>query len=293
MPRVAVIADLHHDVPRSRAPAEALAATWPTTEADALLVVGDAATADDANLERCLSLFADDGRPRLFVPGNHELWTKRAPVPARALLGHDLPRRVRAAGWHWLPGRPFVFDDGTAAVGTGGWYDHAFADERLGLPRRFYQLGVSPAAAPEHLRPDDEDVPAHSRSFAARWNDRRFARDLGDDAAFCEERCAEFAADLDAVADCGPTLAAVHVCPDARLLPRPPEGPVPHGALKYAFARAYLGSPCFGELALARANVAAIACGHSHVRREVCDGGVRLLNVGSTYTEKRVDVIDL
>jgi len=88
-------------------------------------------------------------------------------------------------------------------------------------------------------------------------------------------------------------VAAVHVVPDAELLPPRPPGEIPERALKYAFARAYLGSPAFGEAALARANVRHVVCGHSHVGRSVRRGGVQLTNVGSDYERKRWLVIDL
>jgi hypothetical protein len=288
--RVAVTADLHHDVARSREPAEALAESWRRgdVQADALLLIGDTATSDGDALEQALHLFPPDGRPRLFVPGNHELWSKRDRTPAEVLLASELPRRVRRCGWHWLPGDPFGFEDATAVVGTGGWYDFAYAEPRLGLDRRFYTAHASPAA----LR-DLAGVPAHASGFYARWNDARFAHEVGDAEAFTRQRLADWEQDLRRVASARAVLAAVHVVPTPDLLPIVPAGPMPDDKLKYAFARAYLGSPTFGQAAMARPNVTVLACGHSHHRRRVERDGRLLLNVGCTYTEKRFDVLDL
>ena len=295
--RLAVTADLHHDVARSRASAEELAATWPDLEADALLLVGDAATSDGDKLETALSLFADDGRPRLFVPGNHELWSKHYGTDVRVLLGKELPRRVRDLGWHWLPGHPFRPPSArnVAVVGTLGWYDYGFALKRLALPRRFYEAKVSPSAAAslhgDELRPTGADVPDRARGFYARWNDSRFIAGLKSDEQFCQDRLDEFEADLESVSSASHVVAAVHVCPHRSLLPPIPDGEIPERALKYAFARAYLGSPTFGDLALSKANVRHIVCGHSHVERRQLVDGVDLLNVGSGYEEKKMAVL--
>lgn len=300
--RLAVTADLHHDVHRSREPAEALAVEFLNGDFDALLVVGDCATSDRDGLEACLNLFGDDERPRLFVPGNHELWSRHRGIPADVLLNEELPRRVTEAGWHWLPTNPFRFDNGWAIVGTGGWYDHAYAEPRLGLPQRFYEAGLTPRAARmtgrDDLRPDADDVPEAARDFAARWNDLRFIAGLDDDAAFCRERLAEFEADLAEMSDAAGVarvVAAVHVCPTRSLLPPvPPTGPVPAAKRKFAFARAYLGSPTFGAAALKCPQVRHLVCGHSHVPRDhVTDAGVHCQNIGSTYTEKRLLTLDL
>jgi hypothetical protein len=297
VPRLAVTADLHHDVTRSRAPAEELAGRWPSTKADALLVVGDTATADGSLLEKALSKFADDGRPRLFVPGNHEIWTRLSPVPVERLLKQDLPRRVADAGWHWLPTQPYRLAGGWAVAGSLGWYDYAFAEPRLGLPTRFYEAKLSPAAAAslrgDDLRPGGSDVPDHARRFVARWNDGRFCRELDDDLAFCLARLGEFRRDLEAVRDAASVVAAVHVCPHVEMLPRVPDGPVPEEKLKYAFVRAYLGSPLFGDVAFAQPNVRHLVCGHSHIPRDLTRGGVRLLNVGSDYEVKHLHVLEL
>lgn len=294
--RLLVTADLHYDVARSRASAEAVAREINQTPGDAVLLIGDAATADGEGLERCLGLFRD-GRPRLFVPGNHELWSRASPKSAEMLLADELPARVRAAGWHWLPGAPFRLGD-IAVVGSLGWYDYSFAEPRLAMPRRFYEAKLTPAAAAllgrTDLRPDGDDVPDVARGFVARWNDGRFISGIDDDAAFLARRLAKLRGDLAAVAGAASVIAAVHVAPFAEMLPPVPvEGTVPMEKRKYAFARAYLGSAAIGRESARCANVTHILCGHTHVARDEVIEGRRCINVGSTYTQKRVVVVEV
>lgn len=292
--RLAVTADLHYDVPRSRAPAEQLIAEINAAEIDGVLLVGDTATAVGDALERCLALFRPD-RPGWFVPGNHELWTKLQPRDAEQLLAEELPTRVAAAGWHWLPGNPARLGS-AALVGSPGWYDYSFAEARLGLPRRFYAAKVSPAAARtlgrEDLRADAPDVPAEARNFLARWNDGRFIHGITDDTAFLDRRLEELEQDLAAVETSERVLAAVHVAPHEALLPPIPRmGVVPPDRYALAFTRAYLGSAAIGELLLRCGNVTEVICGHTHVCREGVIEGRRVVNIGSTYTQKRFELV--
>src|SRR5271154_5079137 len=99
--RLLVTADLHYNHARSRKVADELIDRINADDPDALLLVGDTACLDGNWIERCLARFTVPG-PKLFVPGNHELWT--AGPDSLGPLTSELPRRVRAAGWHWLPG---------------------------------------------------------------------------------------------------------------------------------------------------------------------------------------------
>src|SRR2546421_6396374 len=97
--RLLATADLHYNHAKSRPTADELIdrinAEADVGAFDVLLVVGDTAAADDDALEQCLSRFSFRG-PRLFVAGNHELWTHGD--DSYALFKNDLPRRVRALG---------------------------------------------------------------------------------------------------------------------------------------------------------------------------------------------------
>jgi len=94
--RLLVTADLHFNHPRSRPLAVALIAKMNATGGDVLLLVGDTAVLAGDDLEVCLSSFNFDG-PKLFVAGNHELWT--GGNDSYEIFTTALPARVRALGW--------------------------------------------------------------------------------------------------------------------------------------------------------------------------------------------------
>ena len=294
--RLLVTADLHYNHPRSRLVADELIDRMNAAGGDAVLVVGDTAVADGDALERCLSRFAIAG-PKLFVAGNHELWTHGP--DSHAVFTDALPRRVRALGWHWLEGDPFVAAGGghgggdVAVVGTVGWYDYSFAVASLGIPHRFYAAKVSPGAAARlrgafaPLLDGADDVSPSAPDVVARWNDGKFVKLGRSDEQFLDERLAQLGQSLSAVAQCRTAVAAVHCVPFRQLLPPP------HSA-QWDFVKAYLGSERIGELLLSQANVRHVYCGHSHLGAEATVGdGVRAVNVGSGYRVKTYCTLDV
>jgi predicted phosphohydrolase len=287
--RLLITADLHYNHPRSKALAEELIAKMNRAGGDVLLLVGDTAAADGDALERCLSLFQFSG-VKLFVAGNHELWTHGP--DSYAMFTEELPRRVRGLGWHWLETKPYVLGD-IAIVGSIGWYDYSFAQEPLRIPRRFYEAKLSPGAAerlPEfaYLFDDrrDEDIAAEARRIVARWNDGKFVKLHRTDEQFLEEILQRLGAQLQSLRGARQVVAAVHHLPFRELLPPP------HSA-QWDFAKAYLGSPRIGDLLLGFPNVRWAFCGHSHFRAEVRIGPLQARALGSGYRWKTFDALDL
>lgn len=286
--RLLVTADLHYNHPRSRPVAEELIDRMNAAGGDGVLVIGDTAVADGDTLERCLSRFTGAG-PKLFVAGNHELWT-RGP-DSLAVFEQDLPRRVRELGWHWLEGEPFVAGD-VAVVGTIGWYDYTFALPELGIPRRFYAAKVSPGAAERlggsfaPLLEQTDDVLPIARGVVARWNDGKFVKLGRSDELFLQERLDALQRSLLAVERCRSVLAAVHCVPFHQLLPPP------HSS-QWDFVKAYLGSDRIGQLLLSHPNVRHVYCGHSHLAREATIGDLHAVNIGSGYRWKTFRTLDM
>jgi 3',5'-cyclic AMP phosphodiesterase CpdA len=286
--RLIVTADLHYNHPRSRASAVECIEAINRAGGDALLLVGDTAVADGTALEECLGLFRFDG-PKLFVAGNHELWTSGP--DSHALFTDDLPRRVRALGWHWLQTEPFVA--GTLAiVGSIGWYDYSFAPADLGIPHRFYAAKTSPGAA-SHLGGGHldllsriDDISPRGLEIVARWNDGRFIKLGRSDEQFLDELLAQLEAQLAFVSGAAQVVAAIHHVPLKELLP-------PVGGGRWDFAKAYLGSPRLGELVRSYRNVKYILCGHSHMPAQARLGPIQAINVGSGYRSKSFHVLDL
>jgi Icc-related predicted phosphoesterase len=285
--RLLATADLHYNHAKSRASADELIDQLNAAEADVLLLVGDAAVADGDALEQCLTRIRFAG-PKLFVAGNHELWT-HGPDSER-VFREELPRRVRALGWRWLQDEPFR-EGGVAIVGSLGWYDYSFAQASLGIPRRFYQRKVSPGVAERLAEYADlverrDDVNPAAWEVIARWNDGRFVKLRQSDDAFLDEQLAQLRAQLETLRELGTVVAALHHLPFRELLP-------PSHNAQWDFAKAYLGSERIGRLLLEFPNVQHALCGHSHFAARARVGHIEAVNIGSGYRWKTAVTLDL
>jgi predicted phosphodiesterase len=278
--RILATADLHYNHGKSRRLADDLIDRINTIDFDLLLLIGDTATGDGDAIERCLSRFRFTG-PKLFVAGNHELWTHGD--DSYRLFKEDLPRRIRDGGWHWLEGNPFITDD-LAIVGSVGWYDYSFAQPQLGIPRRFYENKVSPGAAEllDRFRPlleQDDDVSSSARQIVARWNDGQFVKLHRTDEEFLDELLDDLRRQLEPITT-QRVIAAIHHLPFPQLLP-------PSHNAQWDFAKAYLGAAKLGELLLQFRNITTVLCGHSHFPAESQIDHIRALNIGSGYRAKQ------
>jgi len=291
--RLLVTADLHYDTPRSRAPTEALAERVRRTGGDALVLVGDSAGAAHEPLRDCLALFADFPGRRLMVPGNHCLW---------CLPGEDSIRRYEEVvpaiaaegGFEVLDHRPANVD-GTGLVGSIGWYDYSYREEHLKIPLEFYRAKLAPGAAersPRH-RPLVEkfrgELADWHFNIGVRWNDGVYVRMPMTDEEFLDYLLAKLRRQVDAL-QADPAVervaAFVHHLPFRQLVPpdRPP---------RFAFAAAFMGSDRIGEVLRGCGKLTHVFCGHSHWRGRCRVDGVEVVNVGSTYDRKHLEVVDL
>ena len=284
--RLLVTADLHYNHARSKPLAIEVIDRMNQAGGDGVLLVGDTAVADGEEIESCLSQFKIAG-PKLFLCGNHELWTRGA--DSHALFTHDLPRRVEALGWRWLETRPLI-ERSFAIVGTVGWYDYSFASARLGIPARFYEAKMSPGAAAylrrEDLLGDQSDLSAEALEVVARWNDGKFVKLHRSDEAFLAECLARLTANLELASRSPHVVVASHHVPFRELLP-------PMRYSQVEFAKAYLGSERIGELIRRFANVRQVYCGHSHFGAEAKLGDIRAVNIGSSYRHKMFETVEL
>ena len=285
--RVLVTADLHYNHPKSRAVADELIDRMNRAGGDVLLLVGDTAVAEGESLEQCLSRFRFSG-PKLFVPGNHELWTTAG--DSYEILTETLPARLHDLGWHSLQNEPFRIG-GVAFAGSVGWYDYEFAPAELAIPRRFYEHKISPGAAERftefaHLFQPSDDIPPAARDVVARWNDAKFVKLGRNDDDFLKELLGTLRAQLESLRDVPRIIAAVHHLPFRELLPPPRNA-------TWDFAKAFLGSPRIGELLLEFSNFREVYCGHSHFAAEAQVGHVHAVNIGSGYRAKTFATIDV
>jgi predicted phosphodiesterase len=287
--RLIITADLHYDHAKSRESADQIIGEINRAGCDVLLFVGDASASAGDALERCLSSFTHRGT-KLFVPGNHELWTRED--DSYALYHEVLPRRVRWLGWQWLAADPYVAAN-AAIVGSLGWYDYSFAQPSLGIPRRFYEHKISPGAAKYFsqfsflLNPSD-DIGPQAMEFAARWNDGRFVKLGRSDPEFLDELLLQLRGQIQSLIANGTThiLAAIHHLPFRELLP-------PSRSAQWDFTKAYLGSQKIGELLLEFPEIKQVFCGHSHFPAEAQVGHIHAINIGSGYRHKMFRTLEI
>lgn len=289
--RILVTADLHYDIRRSRGPARRLARRVCALGADALVLAGDTAGADLQPHRDCLALFEGFGGRKFIVAGNHCLWC-RPEEDSLHRYESVLPAVAAEAGFDVLDHAPAVLGD-VALVGSVGWYDYSFRDESLGIPMAFYRAKMAPGAA-AYLGTYGALLEAHRHvltdahmSLGVRWMDGEYVRlGVSDDdfLTALTEKLASHVAEASAKTE--RIVVVLHHLPFADLVPtgRPPQ---------FAFAAAYMGSRRLGEVLQRYPKVSDVYCGHSHWPAETRIGQLRAVNVGSTYTDKQLAVLDL
>ncbi|MCK6455739.1 MAG: metallophosphoesterase [Phycisphaerae bacterium] len=287
--RIILTADLHYNIPRSKAPTEAIAARINRAGGDALVLVGDCAGIDLSILERSFALFESFPGRRFFVAGNHELW---APPDGDSMQRYadEIAAVCDRAGVHYLDRAPYV-DGDVALVGNVGWYDYTFRQATLGVPLRFYQNKVSPGAAlaREEFRAlvdAYDDVSDDAAQITTRWMDGVHVRMAMSDVEFARAAAQRLREHLAAIPSrIREIVVALHHLPFVELVPTPINR-------HFAFASAFLGSELFGEVLLADPRIRRVYCGHSHHRQVCRKAHLTATAIGSTYMEKRYDTLD-
>ncbi|GMU24561.1 MAG: hypothetical protein AMXMBFR13_46350 [Phycisphaerae bacterium] len=288
--KLVITADLHYDITRSREPARAIADEICSLSADVLLVLGDIAGRDLAIVREALGLFDRFRGRKLFVAGNHDVWTEPG-GDSLARFDTLLPALCREAGFHPLDVEPLLIDD-VGLVGSMGWYDYSFRPQQLGIPLRFYEEKVAPGAACRleryaHLVADRSDIPEAALGMGTRWMDGEHVRLGMSDTAFCARLLDRFRQNLAAMAQCSQRIiAATHHVPFRELVPF-------NANPGWAFAGAFLGSEAFGEALLAEPKVTHAYCGHSHSPGHLRRGYFQCINVGCTYVAKRYEILEI
>lgn len=286
--KICAAADIHY--PREGHEwSAALAQTMCASGADAMVLVGDIATGAHKGYSKLLGLFADFAGPRLFVPGNHDLWSTAKRPDTRRRYRTALRRIVEDSGFHYLPGAPMVVGD-VGFVGAAGWYDYRFRqtvsprpDLRV-TPLRAARGEMATALYPISGRAripwselTDEDYAGKAlvwedgegpRSLV--WNDGIYTDWHESDRGVARRQAEEIARDAASLpAHVRRLVGVCHFVPFEDLL-----GPPSHDVAA-AYGRAFMGSPLLGEAFCADRRFRLVLCGHAHEQKVL--GGDRMV----------------
>ena len=255
MRRLLAVSDLHVGHPKNRAIVEALP---PGAPGDWLLVAGDVGESF-ADIEWALGVLARRFERVVWVPGNHELWTRRAdPVTARGEDRYKLLVDMGRGLGVVTPEDPYPVWDGPGGPVTVAplfvGYDYSFRPDGArtkeeGLARA-YDTGV--VCTDEYLLYPD---PFPSRE------------------AWCEARIEVTERRLDT--ELGPDRPAI-------LVNHYPLVREPTAILRYPQFAQWCGTSRTGDWHR-RYNVAAVVYGHLHIPRVTYHDGVRFEEVSMGY----------
>lgn len=289
---ICAAADTHYPR-RSATWAAALAEDMCHSGADVLVLAGDVSVGGAENYAQFLGLFQGFGGPKLFVPGNHDLWSVSRRPDTRARYDRSLRRIVRAHGFHYLPGAPRCVGN-VGFVGTAGWYDYSFRQTVPPVPGlRVRGLKVSPGRLTVKLprlgdeaRGWEELTEEDYAGKALMWEEDERLRSLvwydgvhvdwrESDAATVARMAQDITLDATELAGNATILVGVsHFLPFAEFLAAEP----PAQDVGAAFCRAYLGSPVLGAAFLANPGFRLVLCGHLHAQKVISVGEVVAAN---------------
>ena len=253
-PRLLAVSDLHVRYPENRAIVEDLC---PTSAGDWLIVAGDVAERVD-DVVGTLALLRERFATVVWVPGNHELWTR--PKEGVLLRGEERYRHlVQACRDHGVltPEDPYpVWDgDGGPAVVAPLFvlYDYSFLPDGAATAAEglevAYNAGV--VCTDEHLLAPDP---------------------FPDRAAWCAARVAYSRDRLDA---CDPALPTV-------LVNHWPLTRLPTRVLRYPEFALWCGTEQTADWHV-RYRAVAVVYGHLHIPRTIVEDGVPFIEASLGY----------
>ncbi len=254
LPRLLAVSDLHVRHRENRTVVEQLR---PGTPADWLIVAGDVAE-QTGHVEWALGVLRERFAEVIWVPGNHELWTRsKDPVPLRGEERYrHLVELCRGLGVH-TPEDPFPVWDGPGGPAVVAplflLYDYTFLSRRPATPEEglaaAYAAGV--VCTDEHLLHPD---PHPSRQ------------------AWCAQRVVESRRRLDALDPELPTVLVNHW----------PLTPLPTRVLRHPEFSIWCGTTASADWHV-RYRARAVVYGHLHIPRVIFEDGVRFVEASLGY----------
>lgn len=262
--QVVITTDLHYGAANNQRIVADFAKRIIKTKADVFLLVGDTFAFNQHLLVECLRLFDSFEGDKLFVAGNHDLWTRVK--DSLKIYEKTLPRIIRQCGFHYLDQKPFI--KGTVGfVGSIGWYDYSFKDKSKPIPPQYYSRKQWPGVVS--------------------WNDGLYVHLGMNDNAFTQKVNRELKRHLTLVSKQVHTIVcAVHHVPFIQLLR------TNHNS-EDKFLTAFSGSAQTGKIIQSFPKVKYIFCGHTHQKKKAIINGITAINIGSDYLRKRFEILEI
>jgi 3',5'-cyclic AMP phosphodiesterase CpdA len=254
IPRLLAVSDLHVRYPENRAIVEGLR---PGSDEDWLIVAGDVAE-QPADVEWALRLLRERFATVIWVPGNHELWTRtKDPV---SLRGEERYRYL--VGMCRSIGVLTPEDEFPVWTGAGGpvtvaplflLYDYSFLPDGAATPQEGLEIAIKAGVVciDEHL--------LHPDPFP-------------DRASWCAARVGESTRRLQA---CDPQLPTV-------LINHWPLTRLPTRVLRHPEFALWCGTELTADWHL-RYRATAVVYGHLHIPRVIREDGVRFVEASLGY----------
>ncbi len=262
--KIVVTADIHYGVGNNQKIVADFAKKIIQTKADVLLLVGDTFAFNQQLLVECLRLFDSFEGDKLFVPGNHDLWTRG--TDSLKIYEKILPRITKQCGFHYLDQKPFI-KEAVGFVGNIGWYDYSFKDKSKPIPLKYYSNKQWPGVVS--------------------WNDGLYVHLGMSDRAFTERVNRKLKRYLALTSKQVRTIiCAVHHVPFRQLLRT-------NHTSTDKFLTAFSGSEETGAIIQSFAKVKHVFCGHTHQKKRATINGMMAINIGSDYLRKRFEILEI
>ncbi|MBT4824392.1 hypothetical protein HN695_08190 [Candidatus Woesearchaeota archaeon] len=276
--RIAAISDIH----RNKSLVKLFTDSPKCQDVDVLLICGDISNGNIPELEEILSSFSDFNGEKLFVTGNHDIWSNSEDANASMVkYEHDIPIACENAGFHCLDNSPKIIGD-IGFVGNIGWYDYSFkvlcgstsqplhfSENRI--VRRWEELNDDDYQQKMFLFMKDKSDP--STTF---WGDKLYAKLGCSDKEFLERTLAKLKSDIEQINRYAKSIVAVtHHIPYEAIVPRRDDD------VSYSLCNAYMGSKRIGELFDKYEKIRTVICGHSHTPGSFQINGKNCFNVSS------------
>lgn len=255
--KIGILSDIHVDLNGGQAVIEGLLAAMLHRDVEVMMIAGDVSSDYRVTLDSLEQLQERSGIRVLFVPGNHDIWNEAHPQISAWQAYEALES---------FPGNlsrgPQEISDGWTIIGDLGWYDYSFGGsqysqgdfDRMQIGGRIWQDRIKAIW-------DRHTLEMH-RTFYEKLEDQLKRTEAGSVSGSGNRKI----------------FLVTHVLPRKEFTVQRPDP-------EWIYLNAFLGSPEYGELALAHA-VRYSICGHVHYRKEVTVQGTRFICNCLGYTDE-------